>query len=154
MEEPYYADFVLAYMYRESCYRCRFACKQRPGDITLGDFWGVEHQHSDFEIDSSNGVSCVLINTDKGLRAFEKIQDQLFYMKSCFEKVAAGNSSLLRPADRPDIREIYYSKIRTKGFQWSKSQLFKRKSFYISWIKRHIPKPIKQKLKRVKRKLS
>lgn len=29
--------------YRESCYQCVFAQGERAGDITIGDFWGLQN---------------------------------------------------------------------------------------------------------------
>lgn len=49
---------------RESCYSCQYACTERTGDITIGDFWGVDKVYSD--IDDNKGLSLVLVNTEKG----------------------------------------------------------------------------------------
>lgn len=55
-------------MFRPSCYSCKFANIHRPGDITLGDFWGIEKNSDSFN--DNKGVSLVLINTKKGMELF------------------------------------------------------------------------------------
>ena len=40
--------FIKGWLYRENCYRCKYAGKNRPGDITLGDYWGIEKQHPEY----------------------------------------------------------------------------------------------------------
>jgi coenzyme F420-reducing hydrogenase beta subunit len=61
---PYYWGFVNYYSLRPSCYECKFACPNRLGDITLGDFWRLETivPIRDFP----KGYSMLLINTKKG----------------------------------------------------------------------------------------
>jgi len=63
----YYSRVVL----RPSCFNCQFASKERCGDITIGDFWGVEKIKQ--ELDTQNGISLVLVNTQKGQSLFERI---------------------------------------------------------------------------------
>lgn len=151
MEEPYYSDFVLAYSYRESCYNCVYACPERVGDITIGDYWGFSKFHPESRWQTQKGVSCVLVNTEKGRDAFLRISDAINLLPSTVEKVLASNSSLNAPAKRPAIRGQYYVHIEEDGFDWSEKRLRRNKAYYKSWIMRHIPKRIKRLLKRVKR---
>ena len=73
--DPYYASFLRGETYRESCYTCPFANTQRIGDITLGDFWGVERFYP--EIDRTKGVSCVIVNSCKGQAFFDSVKEIL-----------------------------------------------------------------------------
>ena len=43
----FYNNYLKATNYRENCYHCKYACPSRIGDITLGDFWGVEKNQPD-----------------------------------------------------------------------------------------------------------
>lgn len=45
----------------DGCFHCPFSKLERPGDITLGDFWGVRAK-----FDDKKGTSVVLVNTEKG----------------------------------------------------------------------------------------
>ena len=67
--------FLLGLIARESCYNCAYADCSRVGDITLGDYWGIDKVTNVFSDDC--GVNAVLFNTDKSVRLFEKlIQDE------------------------------------------------------------------------------
>lgn len=44
--ERFYSQYFRAFdnklSLRNSCYNCKFACRERVGDITIGDFWGLK----------------------------------------------------------------------------------------------------------------
>jgi coenzyme F420-reducing hydrogenase beta subunit len=76
-----YKDLFYSHMiFRPACYNCGFCRFQRPSDITLADFWGIEKCLPDFVDDK--GVSLVLINSQKGESLFKNISSQLYYEKS------------------------------------------------------------------------
>ena len=44
--DKYGKHFMSGDCYRECCYSCQYACIQnRPGNLTVGDFWGVNKSH-------------------------------------------------------------------------------------------------------------
>ena len=47
-ESSYYQMFLNGYTYRKSCYFCPFASEYRQGDITIGDYWGIELVHPEY----------------------------------------------------------------------------------------------------------
>ena len=65
----YYYYFFNGEISRECCYHCPYAQKQRVGDVTVGDYWGIEQYNPELlvehggTINSRKGVSCLLINT-------------------------------------------------------------------------------------------
>jgi len=75
-------------MLNEICYSCKFACEKRVGDITLGDFWGIEKTFA--HLDDNKGVSICLINTEKARAVFEEI-------KPAIEWEAVLDDSYLQP---------------------------------------------------------
>lgn len=56
--------------YRPSCHQCQYTNQDRAGDITIGDFWGIENAVPEFGADNK-GVSLVLVNTSKGKKIWE-----------------------------------------------------------------------------------
>lgn len=56
---------------QEACYSCKYANTERTGDITLGDYWGIEK--TSCHLDDGKGVSLCLINTEKGLHIFKEL---------------------------------------------------------------------------------
>ena len=63
-------------MFRKSCGNCHFANTKRPSDITIADFWGWENTDPAFNADNK-GVSLVLLNTEKGRKLFEVVQERM-----------------------------------------------------------------------------
>jgi len=146
--DPYYESFIYAETYRESCYRCQYAEKDRVGDITIGDYWGIQDWHIEFEKCYSSGVSAVLINTKKGIELFEMCKNEMIITPSSFNQVSSENGNLLKPAYRPAIRDKIYQKTLENGFSWMNVRMHLSKRYYIKYIKSFVPKEIKGKIKR------
>ena len=73
---------------RESCFNCPFCDFPRQGDITIGDFWGLEEQLP--EINDHKGISIALINSPNGERLWEKASEHLSH------KIPADLSPVLK----------------------------------------------------------
>jgi coenzyme F420-reducing hydrogenase beta subunit len=82
--DSYMRLFVGSYILRESCYQCPFATKVRVGDITLGDYWGIQRAHPEFY--DEKGVSLCIINTSKGEQLFQENASSLSVLETTFEK--------------------------------------------------------------------
>ena len=107
--DPYYYHFLKGTTYRECCYRCNYCTKERVGDITIGDYWGIEKEHPEFY--SINGVSCLLLNSKKGERLWSIVKDEFETLESTFEQVAKANHNLTRPTQRSSLRDVIYQHI-------------------------------------------
>lgn len=146
--DPYYYHFLEGNTYRECCYNCRYCRKERVGDITIGDYWGIEKEHPNFF--STKGVSCVLVNTPKGMEAFELVKEKHYCIESSFDQVALHNGNLLHSTKRNEIRNHIYDGIRGK----SVSQFFCENMVYPrslkAIVKSLIPSRIKMFLKKLK----
>jgi coenzyme F420-reducing hydrogenase beta subunit len=84
LKDPYMRLFLSNFILRESCFQCPFATKERVGDITLGDYWGIQRVHPDFY--DERGVSLCIINTPKGRQLFQKNISYLNVLETTFEK--------------------------------------------------------------------
>lgn len=98
-EDPFYLGFMRKVFYRNTCYSCKYAQKQRVGDITIGDFWGFDKSRP-FVSDTPYGLSVVLINTEAGDRFFQQCSDRLYYQERPLEEAVAGNPQLQHPSPR------------------------------------------------------
>ncbi len=112
--DKYYHNFLESNCYRESCYSCKYATKERYADITLGDFWGIEHIKPSF-IDK-NGVSEIIINTNKGNTLFENIKECINFEKISFEEITKYNAQLENPSIRTEQRDIFYDQIGNESY--------------------------------------
>ena len=64
----YYSLFFSGNLQRESCYACPFARGERCSDMTIGDYWGIEHAHPELleenggPLQRHRGISAILVN--------------------------------------------------------------------------------------------
>ena len=58
---------------RSSCYQCEFTNFERPGDLTIADYWGIEQTHP--ELYRADGVSMVLVNTEQGKKMLRSLEN-------------------------------------------------------------------------------
>lgn len=155
----YYEEFLKGYINRENCYSCKFASLERPADLTIGDYWGIAKQHPElFKEDKwferkYTGISCLLVNTEKGERSIEECTEQLELVPSTVDKIAAGNGQLREPTHRSEKREYIFELYRSKGyvavendFQKSLTRSYRIKDS----LKCMIPLKLKMKIKRVR----
>jgi coenzyme F420-reducing hydrogenase beta subunit len=98
---------------RPSCTECKFKGFPRVADITLGDFWGLEEiipNHDD------KGVSAVLINSEKGEKYFDLLEDKLFQHEVQLDDVVQGNPSLVESTSLGKYSEFFYKKFEKIDF--------------------------------------
>lgn len=127
-ESSYYYFFLRGELYRKNCYNCPYAKKKRVGDLTIGDFWGVDREEPQYEKEEiRNGVSCILINTEKGMEKLKQYGENIKMTESSFDKVARWNGQLNGPAKRKSdiVLQLYqeggYKKVYRyylKSFGW------------------------------------
>lgn len=119
-ESAYYELFMRFQTLRDSCYSCPFAGRLRPGDITVGDFWGIENVRPDLlkddTFDIRTGVSCLLVNTGRGRRALGEYGGSLKLTEVPFEEIAAHNDQLRHPSLLPKDRSLYLDAFRNGGW--------------------------------------
>ncbi len=98
---------------RPSCHSCVYTNFERPGDITLGDFWGIENHMPDF--DDDRGVSLVLLNNKKGEKIFSEINDYIIYRESSKDKAKQRN--LQEPTKRSPKRKQFWEDFNENGYE-------------------------------------
>lgn len=96
---------------RPSCYACPSKKLKSGSDITLGDFWGIQHIKP--ELDDDKGICSFIINTRKGMEWQNKLE--ILKYKFDFADVVKGNPSLVYSANIPENRVAFYDKLRTRG---------------------------------------
>ena len=146
---PYYFYFLKGEVYRESCYNCRFPSEKRQGDITLGDYWGIGGGllKKLGDINPDLGVSCILVNTEKGEKWLNAAKNNLSLTVSDRKSVERRNGQLTKPStplpEHKDLLESY----KENGFSAFKNG-YKRhtKDHIIRGVKNLIPSKIKRKI--------
>ena len=124
--DPYYASFFRGESFGTKCYSCNFSTNERCGDISLGDFWGVGKIFRN--LNSIQGVSAVLINSEKGKKIFQQINEKLNVYEVSPESIAkengaisggaklsACNNAIYEDIDNPDLNR-YFSNFKETHF--------------------------------------
>lgn len=142
-KSSYYALFLAGEIYRDSCYVCKYACQTRPGDLTIGDFWGIHNQHP--AVISSNGgplfeekgISCVLVNTEKGQTLVNRMAEYATIIPTKIEHIAVENRQLNNPATHSKDRAKFLALYRDKGYaameKWFVRRRFFKKCMHKIW---------------------
>lgn len=90
------ADFMRLFVsdvaLNRCCYDCRYAGLPRQGDVTVGDFWGVQGLHPDWPL--RDGVAAVLVNSPAGEAAMAAVADVLECRRVPFREVYDGQDML------------------------------------------------------------
>ena len=153
----YYDCFLRLETLRDSCYACPFAGPLRPGDLTVGDFWGIAEVRPDL-LDAAGGpfslrrgVSCLLVNTDVGARWLEELGEKIVRRPVAFEDVALRNDQLRHPAERPAGRAACLAAFADGGWDavealWRRAV---RRRRVLQAAKSCAPGPLKRVVKRL-----
>jgi len=152
-DSSYLYYFSKASIFRENCYKCKYAGSHRPADLTIGDYWGIEKQHPGYigknGWNESEGISLIVANTNKGLSKLKATESYIDYKESDFEKIALGNAQLQRPSvslNRDEVLDLYID-----GGWEAVDKRFNNSiglHRYSSQLKALLPKKIKRVLKR------
>ena len=142
-------------IYRENCYECPYAHKERVADMTIGDFWGIEREHPELlkqdAFDERKGISCILANTEKGVELCEKIMDRIWLSESSYDKIARKNGQLSHPSVQSSRRKIIMGLYERAGYDGVEKWFHKkyRKQIIVHSIYNAIPRKIRVALKSI-----
>ena len=113
----YFSHFIM----RPSCHNCLFNTEKRVGDITLGDFWGVEKFVP--EIADERGVSLVFCNTEKGQALFDSVKEKLFFAESTVEDAVVEQPRLRGIQTSPNERRSeFFEETRAHGILFAMAE--------------------------------
>ena len=96
-KDRYHDLFFIGYLQagnftRPSCYDCHFKGFPQKADITLADFWGIEN--IDKSMDQDRGTSLVMVNSDKGMKLFDSIKDNIEWRQFTMAVARKGNPAM------------------------------------------------------------
>lgn len=155
-ESTYYHMFLDSQNYRQNCYKCKYTNRHRTGDITIGDYWGIEKEHPELLkingglLDSEKGISAIIINTEKGKLGVERLGQEILYFDTTYEKVANMNMQLRKPSKYGKYRDKIMNLYKIGGFNKVDKYYYSevlRKIIIKKKIKNFIPKNVRKKIK-------
>ncbi len=90
---PYMKAFLSNLCLRNSCGHCQFNKLPRQGDLTIGDFWQIDHCNPAYN--DKKGTSAILVNSEKGKKALKQsVKGFRLLKKVGLEYAVAGNATI------------------------------------------------------------
>ncbi len=109
-DSDYYKLFLKNAILRESCYSCEYNKFPRQGDITIGDFWGIDKYKK--KIDDNLGTSVITTNNSKGDKLLKILSKNAKIFKKVPIKYAKkGNRNLCLPSTVHKNREMFFENL-------------------------------------------
>lgn len=113
-ESSFYNLFLNNTMLRPNCYECPYTNFNRPSDLTIGDFWGIENTFIDF--DDNKGISLVLVNTTKGKHLIHNIGVEIEMKEATHEQCMQDR--LHSPTAPHEHSDSFWEDYGAKGFAY------------------------------------
>ena len=105
-EDLFMKGFLRDLYLRPSCYRCAFKGYRREADLTLADFWGIEHILP--EIDDDGGTSLVLAHTARGEALLLSVDGAVERREIDVTEAARYNPSMLYASKNEKGRAVFW----------------------------------------------
>lgn len=117
---PYMRAYLSGLALNDACYHCHHATDARPGDLSLGDFWG---HAKEAEVDRL-GVSSIICRTDKGREMLQAVAEQMHLAPISQVDVTKGNDGFANPPRRAPLarpivlQELEHSTVSALCKRW------------------------------------
>lgn len=143
----FYALFQQYITLRESCYDCMFATKERCSDITIGDFHDIDSYVKG--INRFDGVSTVIVNTEKGQELLESVKDTLELFDMDMDRLISDKVIFAGGTKRPKGRDGFVELYNEHGLKGISKRYFGFKRYYKQSIYYRLPKPFRKVMKKL-----
>ncbi len=127
-KDLYYIGYLSGLYFRKSCYSCRYSQKNRIGDVTLADFWGLG-KNKPFEKSTKNGVSLILVNKEKGQKLLTDYCEGLFLEERELIEAVNGNANLRHPSLKHKNTDKFCRLYKKQGFKGAAKKCLAREIF-------------------------
>lgn len=107
-DDLYTAAFGIGVMDRESCYCCPYASPSGAGDVTIGDFWGIEKTVPHLSSEISKGISLIIPHTEKAVNLMTELSEFMLLEKIPLKSAVNDRQRQLQmPIERPKMRDTF-----------------------------------------------
>lgn len=105
--------FLKNLILRDCCYKCQYNSLSRIGDITLGDYWGIEHVLDIFT--DNQGVSVVFANTPNGATLIDMVNEYGIWIKTGLSDALQGQ--LIMTCERTAQVDAFWSMYEKTSYE-------------------------------------
>lgn len=142
-EDEFFSAFVAGFIHRDACYECPYARNQRVGDITLGDFWGLDKSLLRFV--PPGKVSLALCNTQAGITALEELPSSVHLEERKFSEADnKEQTNLHEPSPRTRDRLRFAAAFRKTDFEAAVHKTWAWKRFKLRAMKHGLMRMIRR----------
>ena len=132
---------------RPSCADCQYRELPRISDITLADFWGIKLLNEDMDIEK--GTSLVMVNSEMGRKAFEKIKKNIYFEEKTLNDTLEKNPSIFKSPVMNPKRQWFFENLDREPFNKLAKKCFKDKFSVKRLILRAVPDRVKKCVKKI-----
>lgn len=134
-DDWYYKLFTSALCFRDSCYFCNRKLDNTYSDIRIGDFWGDRFKNND------DGVSLVIINSEKGEKLFNSIKSEIDMEDADWNEVLAAQKYIINDYNFKKIKKMRTYLVNKVDFEIIYKKLVRVRIYkrIIIKIYQHIP---------------
>lgn len=116
---------------RACCHQCAFRTASRYSDLTIGDYLLVDGVRPGFgDVD---GVSMVLVNTDRGGRANEDLVAASHYFPIDYECAIQDNPPIQKNPSPSRLRKEFFRRLSTESYDDLAKALLQRRKESMVW---------------------
>jgi len=111
--QPYFQGYLGGLLIEPGCNNCPFACPEREGDLTVGDFIGLG-KSVPFDGPAKN-ASVVLVNTEKGEKLLQEVLEAypaINLVRRDYSERLAYRPGLMEPSPRHPLRGEYERRVK------------------------------------------
>ncbi len=131
--DSFYTAYARGLISKDYCYSCQYAKLERMGDITLGDFWGLDKSSLKGEYPKNKEISLTFVNTEKGEKLFQDLlkTNQIYCEERNVEEALRLNKQLQSPINKHEERQAFKNNLAKNGFNYAlnKTKLCKHTKF-------------------------
>jgi hypothetical protein len=135
--------FGRALFLRPCCHQCAYTNLNRPGDFTLGDFWGLAPD--ELADQQQKGVSLLLVNTAHGSYLFDRLP--LSRQSFPIERAVAGNPRLASSTPPSPDRAAFFAAYALEPFETVRKKFFRLPPLPVRAAGKLLSPEVKAKLK-------
>ena len=146
LEDPFYLGFQKYITLRDSCYNCPYGSGNHAGDLTIGDFHDIDKYIKG--VNRFDGVSTVIVNTEKGDSLWKSVRDTLIVHKTDIEQLYKDKQIFPGSTPEPVNRSRFYEDMEKLPFddvviKWLNPDHERKKSLYY-----HMPAFVRKSVKK------
>jgi len=141
-----YAFFQKYINLRESCYDCRFASESRCSDITIGDFHEIDKYCKG--INRFDGVSTVVVNTEKGSVLFNNCRELLWIKEMDYSQLKIDGIIFSGGTKRPENRDLFIEDYQTMEIGRLANKYVNKSSYIKMRVYYSLPSLVRRMIKR------